>query len=415
MLEEQIKAACPSCGNKMFFNSKLALSKQKCSSCNYTFTVPKPFGLYVLQSIKANDEFSNSYNALNKIGELCRIRIFNNMIKDSMHAQEALKLSVQKVEDSTNKHLLKVNETFTLQENFCIEYEFIKNTLKGTRQKENLSAQRCLELSLKLLEAYAAVQKEGIILSNIKPSTITLEDDEFKFYDANVSWSAALELSKKTPGFNPINNHHYVAPEVIVNRQVSHKSDIYSLVCIIFELFTNRTPFASANTNNEVLEAHKNLKAHSIRDLKPNLPESLDRLILGGLEKDPNHRPLVEDLIDDLKRVDLNPSKEILKEFAPHSQDTLVVRKTEDIDLNLLASERYIDSSEPISKDLSHFETDLSLNEKKQPIQLIIVIVLIILVATLLFLFKDSLIGDKEERKSLSKSIELSDEIYRRN
>ncbi|MDD7986249.1 protein kinase [Lentisphaera marina] len=418
MSAEQIKAACPSCENRMFFDYNKALTQQSCSSCNYTFTVPKSFGSYVLQVIKANDEFSDTYNALNKDGKLCRLRVFNSLVSDSLHAQQALKLSVQKQQLVESDHLLKIQDSFEHENQFCIEYDFIKTSLKGYRQKESLSLDKCFEISLKLIRAYKDLADKDLNAANLKPSTIAYLNENILFYDVETSWPAALELSKKDLGFNPINNAQYVAPEVITERKVSVNSDIYSLGCIIYEIFSSHAPFYKMQTTNELLEAHKNIKPESLRDSNNRVPESLDRLILSMLEKNPEHRPKLDDLIKDFERVDLNPSKEILKEFAPSPSDTLVPKKTEEIDLSLLASERSLhppSSVTPMEEDQDKVYGidpndegnlgDENLEPKSFPISAVFIIIMIILVLIMAYFMKSSSDSNTDDRESLSHNL----------
>ncbi|WDE97503.1 protein kinase [Lentisphaera profundi] len=410
MSEEQIKAACPSCENRMFFEYSKALSKQSCSSCNYNFTVPKLFGAYTLQVVKANDEFSTTYNALNKDNELCRLRVFNELITNSLHAQQALKLSVQKQLAINSEHLLKLKESFEFEDQYCIEYDFIKTSLKGYRQKEKLTMDKALALSLDLLKAYKDLSSHELLASNLKPSTITYDKEIISFYDVEISWPAALELSKKTQGFNPVNNSQYVAPEVISERKVSVQSDIYSLGCIIYELFTNYPPFHKEETGNSLLEAHKNIQASSLLDINKNLPENLNRLVLSMLEKKPSYRPEIQDLIQDFERIDLHPSKEILKEFAPSPSDTLVPKKTEEIDLSLLASERNLhplSSVTPLEEDA---QEEVLIQSKEFPWAIAIIIIIILAIILTITLKRSD---TNDDRESLSHKLEVVDENYR--
>jgi serine/threonine protein kinase len=408
MSTEQIKAACPSCGNKMFFESNKALTKQSCSSCNYSFTVPKLFANYILQVIKANDEFSDTYNALNSAGKLCRLRVFNNLVSDSLHAQQALKLSIQKQQSVESDHLVKIQNTFEHEDHFCIEYDFIKTSLKGHRQKEALSLDKSFELTLKLLHSYRDLVKNDLVASNLKPSTIAYVNETILFYDVELSWPAALEISKKDLGFNPINNAQYVAPEIITERKVSEKSDLYALACIIYEFFSSHPPFYKLETANALLEAHKNIRPESLRDSNPRIPESFDRLILSMLDKKPEHRPELEDLIQDLERVDFHPSKEILKEFAPSPSDTLVPKKTEEIDLSLLASERHLhppSSVTPLEEDQLEEEQEQDPEEMQSnsfPVATVFVIVIIIIVLVMAYLMGSEKSSGSDDRESLS-------------
>jgi tetratricopeptide (TPR) repeat protein len=89
----------------------------------------------------------------------------------------------------------------------------------------------------------------------------------------------------------------YMSPEQTLGRNVDHRTDLYSLGVMIFELATGQLPFRKGN----VPYHHVHTPPPNPRELKPELPEALAQLILKCLEKDPaarfqTARALVEEI-----------------------------------------------------------------------------------------------------------------------
>ncbi len=81
-----------------------------------------------------------------------------------------------------------------------------------------------------------------------------------------------------------------VAPELLKGGAVDARADLYSLGCVMYRVVTGQDPFVAA-TPWEVLRAHVSTPPTQPRQLNPELPASLDRLILDLLAKSPADRP----------------------------------------------------------------------------------------------------------------------------
>lgn len=167
--------------------------------------------------------------------------------------------------------------------------------------REALNGRPDLETSLRILDdvckAVAAIHAAGTVHRDLKPSNILIDAElRSRVADFGVSTrlsgggAAALEMAG-TPA--------YMAPEVALSEgqpaQPSPLSDIYSLGCIAFELLTGRRPFQARGTHSWILQ-HVTEPVPLPSSVRPDLPKSFDRVLLGALEKDPARRtPSAED------------------------------------------------------------------------------------------------------------------------
>jgi serine/threonine protein kinase len=82
----------------------------------------------------------------------------------------------------------------------------------------------------------------------------------------------------------------YMSPEHCSGARVDHRSDIYSLGCVLFEMVAGTPPF-SAGSVRDLLTSHKFRTPPSLSDLNAAAPPWLDQLVTRMLRKDPDQRP----------------------------------------------------------------------------------------------------------------------------
>jgi signal transduction histidine kinase/tetratricopeptide (TPR) repeat protein len=131
------------------------------------------------------------------------------------------------------------------------------------------------------------VHARGIVHADLKPSNIlvgTTRGGEHypKLLDFGVAWSEASEQHGGTVQF--------MAPEMFLRaRRRDHRSDLYSMGVVLFELFTGEIPFDDPNVV-ALARHHLQTPAPDPRDRCPHLPGELAELTLRLLEKDPADR-----------------------------------------------------------------------------------------------------------------------------
>jgi serine/threonine-protein kinase len=83
---------------------------------------------------------------------------------------------------------------------------------------------------------------------------------------------------------------HYMSPEQARRGDLDPRSDLYSAGVTLFEVFTGKRPFES-DTQKDLLRQHQHQAPPPLREVRADMPEGLEKVILSCLAKDRTRRP----------------------------------------------------------------------------------------------------------------------------
>ena len=113
--------------------------------------------------------------------------------------------------------------------------------LKGTGR---LPLDRALKFTTQLCAALDAAHREGVVHRDLKPQNILIDQaDRLYVSDFGLAKSLAPEASSMTRAGQLLGTPRYMSPEQVEGKEVDHRSDLYSLGLIMFEMFTAEVPF----------------------------------------------------------------------------------------------------------------------------------------------------------------------------
>lgn len=177
--------------------------------------------------------------------------------------------------------------------------DVIRGRALGTREIVNLAVPIC--------EVLAEAHAKGIVHRDIKPNNIMVtERRQPKVLDFGLAkFDRAGGPSAETltdPG-QVMGTVEYMSPEQALGRDVDSRSDIFSFGAVLYEMATGRPAFGGESVA-AVYDAILNRPPPPPRELNPEAPEALERIILKALEKDRELRyQTASDLRVDLKRI----------------------------------------------------------------------------------------------------------------
>ena len=174
-------------------------------------------------------------------------------------------------------------------------------TLQQRLEEGPLPPEDTLRILLQTASALRAAHAQKIVHRDLKPDNIFLNDvsDEkpiVKLLDFGLAKFATGDqgVSRSSTG-QLIGTPLYMSPEQCRNKKVDHRTDIYALGCIAFQLITGRTPF-EANNLALLVTAHVENPPPRPSEFVPDVPPPLDLLVHRMLAKDPEARPTLQDV-----------------------------------------------------------------------------------------------------------------------
>ncbi|MCF6286280.1 MAG: serine/threonine protein kinase [Candidatus Hydrogenedentes bacterium] len=171
----------------------------------------------------------------------------------------------------------------------------------------SLPGEEALDIALQAADALVCAHDCQIVHRDIKPANILITDDgTVKVTDFGIAkvLNAATQL---TVDGARIGTPQYMCPERCKNMPTTPSSDIYALGVMLFQCVTGRLPYEAASAA-ELISKIAYEVPKRVRTYKPDVPETVDRLVAYMLEKEAENRPPdcrnLRDLIDRVRRGD---------------------------------------------------------------------------------------------------------------
>ncbi len=162
-------------------------------------------------------------------------------------------------------------------------------TLKGHMTHGPLPLDEINRLIGQIGDALDYAHRVGIIHRDIKPSNVLI-DDRGNTYLTDFGLARMMEASDQlTASGVGVGTPAYMSPEQGQGAKVDHRSDIYSLGVVLYEMVAGHVPY-EAETPMAVMLKHITEPLPLPRTLDPNVPEGVQRVILKALAKDPADR-----------------------------------------------------------------------------------------------------------------------------
>lgn len=191
-------------------------------------------------------------------------------------------------------------------------------TLKEYIEKtEALDWKETVHFTVQILRALQHAHDKGIVHRDIKPQNMMLlRDGTIKVMDFGIARFARDEVRSQDKAIGSV---HYISPEQAGGGVTDAKSDLYSVGIMMYEMLTGHLPF-DGETPEEV--AVKQMQATPIlpRQLKEDIPEGLEEIIVRAMQKNPSKRyQSAAEMLRDIDGFKKNPS--ILFEYKYFSDD----------------------------------------------------------------------------------------------
>jgi serine/threonine protein kinase len=179
-----------------------------------------------------------------------------------------------------------------------IVMEYVNGITLGEliRQQGGMTLERAANILRQIAGALDDAHAVGVIHRDIKPDNIIIADygnsDWVEVVDFGVA-KVQEDLNRRASltGANVlVGTPRYMSPEQCEERPVDARSDIYSLGVVLYEMLAGEAPF-KGDSSTRLLVAHTTEPPEPLRLKRPDIPATVEAVVMRALEKDPGRRP----------------------------------------------------------------------------------------------------------------------------
>lgn len=196
------------------------------------------------------------------------------------------------------------------------------DTLKQKIEKGLLPADQAIKYVLQIADGLAAAHERGIVHRDVKPANIIITEEDFvKIVDFGLARFG--DTTRITKAGTSMGTPAYMSPEQVRGLQADHRSDIWSVGVILFEMLTGWLPFKGMDAMS-MFYSIVNSPPDDSEDVAARIPAHLRAVIHKALSKDVEQRyQSLRDLTSDLSEFDTKPTAD------PDEAETVILRPPE--------------------------------------------------------------------------------------
>jgi serine/threonine protein kinase len=193
----------------------------------------------------------------------------------------------------------EIGETEDRQLFICMAY-YEGETLKKKVSSNQLSVDSVIEIAIQIAQGLAKAHEKGIVHRDIKPANLFLTNDGIlKILDFGLAKLAGV--TRLTKSGTTLGTVAYMSPEQMQGEEVDHRTDIWALGVVMYEMLTGKLPF-KGEYEQAVMYSILNEKPEPITTTRLDVPADLEKIVNKCLEKKTSERyKLVEETLTDLK------------------------------------------------------------------------------------------------------------------
>ncbi len=157
-----------------------------------------------------------------------------------------------------------------------------------------MALERALSIVMQIADAVGEGHALGIVHRDLKPENVMLVRradvaEWVKVLDFGIARLEVGDQSMETVAGRVMGTARYISPEGAVGAPVGPPGDVYAIATMLYQLLAGRTPFDAAQPIG-LLVKHVHEQPPPLRELVPDLPESIAKVVMDNLAKEPEHR-----------------------------------------------------------------------------------------------------------------------------
>lgn len=219
------------------------------------------------------------------------IKSLSSVLTQDPQFRERFHQEAQNQAQLDHHNIVQVTDFIEDNGEFFLIMEYVDGQSLGDKIKEKgkLEEKEALSIFKAVLEGLNFAHCKGIIHRDVKPSNILIDKSgRARITDFGIAILAGSERLTSTGMI--VGTTWYMSPEQILRpRDVDHRSDVYSVGIMLYEMLTGDVPFVG-ETDFDIKNQHVNSRPPDPRQKNPEISAKLAQIILTALKKDPDDR-----------------------------------------------------------------------------------------------------------------------------
>jgi predicted Zn-dependent peptidase len=222
-------------------------------------------------------------------GEILAVKVLKGDIAANTQVLDRFKNELRLARQITHRNVARLYEFHRSDETVYLSMEFVEGeSLRALLERAGkLPVDQSLDYARQLAAGLAEAHRQSIAHRDLKPENVMISPrGELKIMDFGISRSYATDV---TATGSIIGTPAYMAPEQAEGRPVDHRTDIYALGLVLYEMFTGVAAFTGDTAMTLALKQVRE-RPKAPRSVDPTLPKHIEDAVLKCLEKDPAAR-----------------------------------------------------------------------------------------------------------------------------
>jgi serine/threonine protein kinase len=230
------------------------------------------------------------------------VKVLPSHLSDNVELRQRFEREAKAISQLSHPHICAL---YDVGRESGVEYLVMEllegQTLADRLDRGPLPTEQVLKIGVEIADALEKAHKRGIVHRDLKPGNVMLTKSGVKLLDFGLAKSVAPEheanfTSLPTEAPRPLTEKgtvmgtfQYMAPEQVEGKEADHRSDIFALGCVLYEMASGKKAF-SGSSRASTIAAILDREPPPISSIVPMTPPSLERVVKTCLSKDPDER-----------------------------------------------------------------------------------------------------------------------------
>jgi serine/threonine protein kinase/dienelactone hydrolase len=254
-----------------------------------------------------------------KLSRIVALKLLSSHLTHNVEAKERFIREARAAAALNHPNICTIHDIGDWDDQLFIVMEYVEGQSLDNKLKSGpIPIDEAIQIGIQICAGLQEAHNHGIVHRDIKSANIMItESGQVRIMDFGLARS--LKQSRLTKERSSLGTVAYMSFEQASGREVDHRTDIWSLGVVMYEMITGKLPFPG-EVDQVVIYSILNKEPVPVADLKSGVPEQLEKIILKALEKEVDQRyPSMQELLKELKHL----HKEQAAGFTPQVDTSL--------------------------------------------------------------------------------------------